>query len=73
MLGCQYFQNTKGKIEIRIVPSSSFTGKEKQKFIKNVKSRLGVSMEVEVVLTDNLVRSKSGKVRQAICTIGKEQ
>lgn len=72
LLGCQYIQNEKGRLSIMVIPTPSFTDNEKGKFVKNIKDRLGESMDVEIVVTDNLVRSKSGKVRQAICTIGKE-
>lgn len=73
LLGCQYIQNEKGKLNIMVIPTPLFTDKEKSKFVKKIKDRLGDSMKVEIVVTDNLVRSKSGKVRQAICTIGKGQ
>ena len=69
VLGCQYIQDKKGGLNVMVIPSPLFTDKEKQKLVKNIKSRLGDSIQVEVVITDNLLRSKSGKVRQAICTI----
>ncbi|MEY8251034.1 MAG: phenylacetate--CoA ligase family protein, partial [Colwellia sp.] len=69
LLGCQYIQDKKGSLSVMVIPSPLFTDKEKQKIIKNIKNRLGDSMQVEIVITDNLLRSKSGKVRQAICTI----
>ncbi len=72
ILGCQYVQNNKRSIGVRVVSSPLFTEKEKNKLIKNIRSRLGDSMLVEIMITDNLLRSKSGKVRQAICTIEDE-
>lgn len=71
VLGCQYVQHKKGSLSIMVIPTPLFTDKEKSKFIENIKSRLGNSIIVNVVVTDNLIRSKSGKVRQAICTIEK--
>ena len=72
LLGCQYVQSNKGSLSIMVIPTPLFTNKEEKKLIRNVKNVLGDSLSVDIVVTDNLIRSKSGKVRQAICTIGKE-
>lgn len=69
ILGCQYVQDQKDHVNIVILPSPLFTDKDKQKIIKNLKGMMGDSMQVDISITDNLLRSKSGKVRHSICTL----
>ncbi|WP_067583055.1 phenylacetate--CoA ligase family protein [Endozoicomonas ascidiicola] len=69
VLGSQYIQDNKGEITVRILPNSLFDKVQKDKLTANVKSRLGDEMIVNIAAVNKLERTKSGKVRQAICNI----
>ncbi len=71
LLGSQYIQDIEKEINVMVVSTLNFTAKEKKKLIVNVRARLGDLMVVKVCEINSLIRTKNGKVIQAICNIKK--
>ena len=70
LLACQFVQTVPDSVQaIVVVESKLFDRIQKQKLINNVKDRLGQNISVEVKTVAFIPRTKSGKLRQAICNL----
>ena len=69
LLACQFVQNTPDCIQAVVVVDDVFDNAQKKQLINNIKDRLGQSIRVEIKPVDSIPRTKSGKVRQAICSL----
>lgn len=70
LLACQFIQNELDYIEVlAVVDEELFSESQAQQLRKNVRERLGQSMNVEIKHVDALPRTRNGKVRQAVCSI----
>ena len=58
-----------GSITVSVLVNDDYDHEQEEKLISNVKARLGSSMQVNIDIVETLLRSKNGKVIQAICTI----
>lgn len=67
LLGTQFLQKESMRIEVLVICNNNFIEDEKLKLINNVKERLGSKMNVTITVVDNFIRTKNGKMRQAIC------
>lgn len=70
--GSQYVQDSLNAIVVNVVVDNSFTEEQSEKLVANVRSRLGEKMCVRIEKVEQLLRTKNGKVRQAICSIKDE-
>ena len=57
------------KIEVLVTCNSNFTTDQKFTLIGNTKERLGNKMDVTITIVDDLIRTKNGKMKQAICDL----
>lgn len=73
VLGSQYIQKEHGKISVHVVCDDQFGSEQESKLIENVKDRLGRDIVVETVQVESLIRTKNGKVKQAICLVEEDQ
>lgn len=69
LLGAQFIQKEYMKVEVLVTCNSNFSTEQKLKLIDNTKERLGNSMEVNITIVDDLIRTKNGKMKQAICDL----
>ncbi|KPZ53848.1 phenylacetate--CoA ligase family protein [Pseudoalteromonas sp. P1-7a] len=69
LLGAQFVQKEHMKIEVLVTCNNDFTTEQKSKLIDNTKERLGNKMEVIITIVDDLIRTKNGKMKQAICDL----
>ncbi|BED88890.1 capsular polysaccharide biosynthesis protein CapK [Pseudoalteromonas sp. MM1] len=69
LLGAQFVQKEHMKIEVLVTCNNDFTTEQKLKLIDNTKERLGNKMDVTITIVDNLIRTKNGKMKQAICDL----
>ncbi|CAK4075157.1 phenylacetate--CoA ligase family protein [Vibrio sp. 16] len=69
LIELQLVQRKHKKIDAIVVISDAFNSNSISKLISNVQRYLGPQTEVNVVLTDEIARTRSGKFRQAICYI----
>lgn len=69
LLGSQYIQNRLKEINVLVIADSGFSSSDESKLVSNVKARLGEKMKVNISKVDALIRTKNGKVRQAICEV----
>lgn len=70
LLACQFVQDQSDVIEaVVVVDEAQFDVYQQQILEKNIKERLGSSMQVLISKVDALPRTKNGKVRQAVCSI----
>lgn len=69
LLGVQFIQKEYMKIEVLVTCNSNFTTEQKLKLIGNTKERLGNTMDVTITIVDDLIRTKNGKMKQAICDL----
>ena len=67
LLGTQFIQKELMKIEVLVTCNSDFIDSERLKLITNIKERLGHKMEVTITVVNDFIRTKNGKMRQAIC------
>jgi len=68
----QIVQTSTDKIEILVVPDTSYTEEEGLKFAKDVKARIGAEIETRVILVDEIKRSLKQKRRFIKSEISKE-
>ena len=69
LLSVQFHQEEYMKIRVLVTCNNDFTADQKLKLVCNVKERLGSKIDITIAIVDDLVRTKNGKVRQAICTL----
>jgi len=65
----QLVQHRHKHIEAIVVRTKLFTENSKSRLINNIKEYLGNNTEVDIVETNTIERTRSGKFRQAICHI----
>lgn len=70
LIATQFTQDCHQQIKVLVVVESSiFIAAQELQLIKNVRDRLGKSINVTVEVVDSIPKTKNGKSRQAICTI----
>jgi phenylacetate-CoA ligase len=70
--GLQYFQNEKGKLQVRVVPENNFNSNVKFKFLDELQSRTGSDLEIEIIEVDSLEYSINNKFQMLIQNIKNE-
>ena len=63
---CQWIQNEKGKLEIRIAPDEQFTEKDRRFVVEETQKRCGnnnMDITTKVCSIDEMFYSKSGKFK----------
>lgn len=59
----QFYQDTPGKLILKILPNQKFSGKDLQRIYNNLKFKLGDDTSLEIKIVDSIPRTKSGKLR----------
>lgn len=59
----QFYQDTPGKLILKILPSNKFSDKDLQRIYESLKFKLGSDTDLEIVLVDSIPRTRSGKLR----------
>ncbi len=59
----QFYQDTPGKIILKILPSNKFSDKDLQRIYDSLKFKLGSDTNLDIVLVDSIPRTRSGKLR----------
>jgi phenylacetate-CoA ligase len=67
----QILQETTDAIEVRIVPRPSFGPRAEQALLKEIRSRLGEEIRVELRVVDEIPREPNGKFRAVKSTVGR--
>lgn len=57
----QYYQDTPGKLEIRVIPNARFTEEDKHMILREHRRKVGGELDCEVVLVDDIPLTVSGK------------
>ena len=60
----QYYQDTPGVLEIRVLPKSDFTQQDRLTMEKNMEDCFQDTMECRVVTVDSIPRTKAGKLKR---------
>ncbi|WP_024590386.1 MULTISPECIES: phenylacetate--CoA ligase family protein [unclassified Pseudoalteromonas] len=70
LLGCQFHQESLGTVHVLVMVDEMIFGEnERIILIENTKERLGQTIDVTIEVVKSIQRTKSGKMRQAICNI----
>lgn len=67
----QILQETTDAIEVRIVPRPSFGPRAEQALLKEIHSRLGEEIRVDLRIVDEIPREPNGKFRAVKSTVGR--
>lgn len=59
----QFYQDTPGKLLLKILPSQNFSEKDLSRIYDNIKFKLGKDTDLEIKIVDSIPRTKSGKLR----------
>lgn len=59
----QFYQDTPGKLILKILPNQKFSEKDLQRIYNNLKFKLGDDTSLEIKIVDSIPRTKSGKLR----------
>lgn len=59
----QFYQDTPGKLILKILPNQNFSQKDMQRIYDNLKFKLGNDTELEIKIVDKIPRTKNGKLR----------
>jgi phenylacetate-CoA ligase len=65
----QLVQDTADTLRVRIVPSSRFGEEEQRSLLRSLQERLGPEMRIDLELTNEIPREKSGKYRWVISRV----
>jgi phenylacetate-CoA ligase len=65
----QYYQEQKGKLEIRVIVNPQFSIEDEKKIIREHKKKLWSEMDIVVRRVDDIPLTKSAKQRRIICEI----
>ena len=65
----QVHQIRKDLIELRVVKGSRYSGQDEALLLKEASSRFGNDVEIKVVYTDHIERTKSGKFKMVVSDI----
>jgi phenylacetate-CoA ligase len=69
VLKSQIIQERLDHITIKIVPSSEFSPGDRDHLIRELRSRLGSSMSIEIEIVNDIQREPSGKYRWVISRV----
>lgn len=69
VIEAQIAQKKDGSIEIRIVKSDTYTGRDEQNIIRLIDERLKDRVDYSIVYTDKIERTKNGKLRFVVSEI----
>lgn len=59
----QFYQDTPGKLILKILPNQKFSEKDLQRIYDSMKFKLGDDTDLEIKIVDQIPRTKSGKLR----------
>ncbi len=59
----QFYQDTPGKVILKVLPNEKFSNKDLNRIYDNIKFKLGNDTELEVQVVDSIPKTKSGKLR----------
>lgn len=59
----QFYQDTPGKLILKILPSVKFSDRDLQRIYDSLKFKLGSDMDLDIVLVNSIPRTRSGKLR----------
>ena len=66
----QIVQEVSTAVEVRVVPDQGFDAGSRRRLIRQVRSRLGADIDVDVTLVDQLPREPNGKFRAVKSRVG---
>jgi phenylacetate-CoA ligase len=66
VLKSQIIQERLDHITVKILPSSEFTSSDRDHLIRELQSRLGPSMSIDIEIVSDIARERSGKYRWVI-------
>ncbi|MBY0402198.1 hypothetical protein K2X89_18025 [Myxococcota bacterium] len=69
----QILQETETAIEVRFVPRRSFDARAEKELLKEIRSRLGNEIAIELVRVDEIPREANGKFRAVKSKVGRQQ
>lgn len=69
----QILQETEAAIEVRFVPRRSFDARAEKELLKEIRSRLGDEIAIELVRVDEIPREANGKFRAVKSKVGRLQ
>jgi phenylacetate-CoA ligase len=67
----QIIQETAAAIEVRVVPRASFDDRAEQGLVKEIRSRLGDAIQIEIQRVDEIPREANGKFRAVKSSVGR--
>lgn len=59
----QFYQDTPGKVTLKILPNEKFSERDLNRIYDSIKFKLGDDTELEIKIVDSIPRTKSGKLR----------
>lgn len=59
----QFYQDTPGKLILKILPNQKFSNKDLQRIYDSLKFKLGDDTELEIKIVEQIPRTRSGKLR----------
>ena len=69
----QILQEESDRIEVRIVPRAGFDARAEQELMKEIRSRLGDAIRIDLVRVDEIPREANGKFRAVKSKVGRAQ
>ena len=68
----QFFQDKIGSAILRIVVDNSFGKNDLRKLKQEIEFKLGRRIDIEIIITDKSIKTKTGKMRLVISKLGKD-
>ncbi|MEM3627524.1 MAG: phenylacetate--CoA ligase family protein [Candidatus Bathyarchaeia archaeon] len=59
----QFYQDTPGKVILKIVPKETYSAQDAEKIYQEIKKKLGEDMDLELMLVAEIPRTQRGKAR----------
>lgn len=59
----QFYQDTPGKVVLKILPNEKFSDRDLNRIYESIKFKLGNDTDLEIKVVDSIPRTKSGKLR----------
>jgi len=59
----QFYQDTPGKVELRIVPTREYSQSDSDEIIRQLQEKLGPEMDITVILKNDIPLNKNGKAK----------
>jgi phenylacetate-CoA ligase len=69
----QILQYEEASIEVRIVPRASFDARAEQALVKEIRSRLGEEIRIDLARVEEIPREANGKFRAVKSTVGRNE